>query len=413
MANVFISWSGEKSRQIAEAFKDSLSSMLQGVTIYFTPADLEKGAQWFTEAAKELEKANLGLIFVTKDNLSSTWLHFEAGALSKNVARARVCPVLFGVAASEIKGPLAQFQCTSFNEKEIRQLLGMINSRQSKGLLVQDATLDRTFSKFWPDLQNWVAKILASSTDIPAKATVPRTDKDLLQETLAAVRAMSRTTSESYNRIEEMKHLLQPKLQLLERREQLTSVYQKLLLEGRRIQIIALTGERVIQNCGDIIKSKMLSETCEVQLLILKPMSDMWKYRIQHEPNHRTSADRLLAIQRKNEKWFLDLARSLEGEEVRGSLQCRYFDTIPYFSFCRVDSKIIIGFLNCLHEGERTHAFLTENEGEDFFQDFADHFTVLWNSNENRELVVISERGIQCRAGVFGEKPSKKNGRRR
>lgn len=34
---------------------------------------------------------------------------FEAGALTKSLTVARVCPLLFGVEPSDIKGPLVQF----------------------------------------------------------------------------------------------------------------------------------------------------------------------------------------------------------------------------------------------------------------------------------------------------------------
>jgi hypothetical protein len=54
--NVFISWSGEVSRQLAEAVRDWLPNVLQSAKPYFTPADIEKGARWETDIAKALEE---------------------------------------------------------------------------------------------------------------------------------------------------------------------------------------------------------------------------------------------------------------------------------------------------------------------------------------------------------------------
>jgi len=89
---VFISWSGELSRQLAEAFRNWLPGALQYVKPYFTPADIEKGAKWATEIANELASSSICLIFLTRENLQSNWIMFEAGAISSTLDKARVCP---------------------------------------------------------------------------------------------------------------------------------------------------------------------------------------------------------------------------------------------------------------------------------------------------------------------------------
>jgi hypothetical protein len=44
MINVFISWSGDQSKAIAEEFRNWIPSVLQFARPYFTPDDIEKGA---------------------------------------------------------------------------------------------------------------------------------------------------------------------------------------------------------------------------------------------------------------------------------------------------------------------------------------------------------------------------------
>ena len=39
---VFISWSGQHSKKLGEALRDWLPGVLQLVTPYFTPSDIEK-----------------------------------------------------------------------------------------------------------------------------------------------------------------------------------------------------------------------------------------------------------------------------------------------------------------------------------------------------------------------------------
>ena len=114
---VFISWSGELSKQLANAFQTWLPSALQTVKPYFTPSDIEKGARWETEIAKELDESSVGILFLTRSNLNSTWLIYEAGALSKKLDKSKVCQFVFELTPSDLQGPLQQFQATE-NKKD-------------------------------------------------------------------------------------------------------------------------------------------------------------------------------------------------------------------------------------------------------------------------------------------------------
>lgn len=60
---------------------------------YFTPDDIEKGAKWSTEVLKELEESEIGILCLTRDNLDKPWILFEAGALSKNFGKSKVCMI--------------------------------------------------------------------------------------------------------------------------------------------------------------------------------------------------------------------------------------------------------------------------------------------------------------------------------
>ena len=72
---VFISWSGDLSNAIASEFRTWLPGALQSVKPYFTPSDIEKGAKWNSEISKELELSDIGILFVTRENLNSAWLN--------------------------------------------------------------------------------------------------------------------------------------------------------------------------------------------------------------------------------------------------------------------------------------------------------------------------------------------------
>ena len=90
---VFISWSGAKSQEVAKVLKQWIPCVIQSVEPYFSSADIDKGARWSTDIAKELQDASFGILCVTKDNLSSSWLNFEAGALSKSIEQSKWCGI--------------------------------------------------------------------------------------------------------------------------------------------------------------------------------------------------------------------------------------------------------------------------------------------------------------------------------
>jgi hypothetical protein len=185
---VFISWSGNQSKKLGEAIRDWLPGVIQSVTPYFTPADIEKGTRWSAEIAKELEGSQIGIICVTRDNLYSDWILFEAGALSKSLAQSHVCPILFGITNTDLAGPLKQFQTTQFEKSDFHKLLGIINSRLSENKL-PPKTLDVVFEKWWPDLEAKIAEILAD-TEEPTEPI--RSDRELLEELLQLQRVAAR-----------------------------------------------------------------------------------------------------------------------------------------------------------------------------------------------------------------------------
>jgi hypothetical protein len=187
MTEVFISWSGEKSRRIAEELRVWIPSVLQFAKPYFTPDDIEKGAKWSAEVSKKLSEANIGIICLTRENASRPWILFEAGALSKNSDLSRVCSLLFDLDPADIAGPLTTFQATKFSKQDFRKLVQTINETGGLNSLASD-TLDRVFEMWWPQLEKNVTTIL-SSADGQTQSEI-RTERELLEETLELTRSI-------------------------------------------------------------------------------------------------------------------------------------------------------------------------------------------------------------------------------
>ena len=181
---VFICWSGEESKQLADEIREWLPKVIQSVSTYFSPEDTDKGSRWLEEMTRELEEAKIGLICLTSENLQNEWIHFEAGALSRMLGQAHVCPLLFDVKATDLTGPLRQFQATSFEKQDFQRLLGVINECAGAEK-IQPKILDNVFEKFWPDLESVVHGLMQSPTtqDKPV-----RPERDILEEILSLSR---------------------------------------------------------------------------------------------------------------------------------------------------------------------------------------------------------------------------------
>lgn len=196
---VFIAWSGPVSREVASALDEWIPLVLQSVEPWMSAEDIEKGTRWFTEVAGELEKAKLGVVCLTAENLSSPWMHFEAGALSKAVGRSLVCPYLFGVDAANVKDPLAQFQLTKADKEDTFKLVRTLN-RALQDAALSERNLTAVFEKWWPDLSDRLARIEVYPVSAP-RAAADRTEREILQDVLGTVRGLSMQVADLGSRL--------------------------------------------------------------------------------------------------------------------------------------------------------------------------------------------------------------------
>ncbi len=184
-SKVFISWGGDLSKQLAEEVKNWLPSVLQFVKPYFTPDDIEKGARWESSIAQELANSQIGIICLTKDNISRPWILFEAGALSKNFGKANVCTILFNVESTQITGPLTCFQATKFDKADFKKLIKTINETGGESKL-DSKVLDEVFEMWWPRLETKIKKIIKDYKEEDHEDE--RTERDMLEELLELTR---------------------------------------------------------------------------------------------------------------------------------------------------------------------------------------------------------------------------------
>lgn len=190
---VFLSWSGERSRKVAEALRDWLPDVINAVEPWMS-TEIDKGTPSMQEIATALRDCAFGLICVTPGNKNTPWINYEAGALSKAVGDdpARVATLLVDCKFSDVTGPLAQFQGTRLELEDFKRL--MRNMDQMSGSGREATRVDRIVDKLWPDLKKNLDAAVALK---PAKAPTPvkRTNDEKIDEILEAIRDLTRSVT--------------------------------------------------------------------------------------------------------------------------------------------------------------------------------------------------------------------------
>lgn len=182
---VFLSWSGEQSRDAAITLKNWLPFVIHAVKPYVSSEDIEKGARWSLDIAKELESSSYGILCMTPENLTAPWIHFEAGALSRMLDVSRVTPLLIGLKQSDVHGPLQQFQMTVCQREDIWQMVTGLNRTLAPQSL-DEHILRGTFDMFWPKLEAALKKI--EGKNVRGRRAPQNNRDEVLDEILALLR---------------------------------------------------------------------------------------------------------------------------------------------------------------------------------------------------------------------------------
>lgn len=178
---VFLSWSGERSKAIAELFNEWLCCVIQAAKPWISTKDVEKGSFWFSEISNQLKDTTVGIVCLTPENISNPWILFEAGALTKGLSNARVCTLLIDLEPKDIKDPLAQFNHTIVKDKNsMRELFKTINNTLGEHTL-DISILDRAFETYWEQFQEKCNAIIKKK---PIAIEPSRPNEDVLDEIL-------------------------------------------------------------------------------------------------------------------------------------------------------------------------------------------------------------------------------------
>ncbi|MFD8988224.1 hypothetical protein ACFVZ4_09200 [Streptomyces goshikiensis] len=173
-----------------------LPDVLQYINPWLSSLDISAGRRGVREITDELSETNFGIICVTPENQTSTWINFEAGALSKQVDGGYVVPFLIGMKTAELISPLSQFQAViGDSEGDIQKLIFDINEA-SGSLAIPRERLERAFQRSWPEFANNIRGISAISSRGDTLNKMQRSEADMTEEILLISRQLDHRMSE-------------------------------------------------------------------------------------------------------------------------------------------------------------------------------------------------------------------------
>jgi hypothetical protein len=231
---VFVSWSGDRSQELARAVYTLLPDAIQGIDVWMSEHEISAGSRWGVELHRELETSNFGIICLTPENLNAPWLLFEAGSLAKSVSDSHVIPLLLGIRPTDVTFPLAQFQSVESTKEGIFKLLNSINAQLSEPM--KDERLERVFQRWWPDMELRLKEIMSRGSKIENN-TIIRDDRAILDEILQLVRGLNSGTSNpgyprSYSEV--VKHLEAARTYHVDRYAELIRKKEEIISKGEK-----------------------------------------------------------------------------------------------------------------------------------------------------------------------------------
>lgn len=161
---VFFSWSGKRSKALADELSELLRQIFNKDDYKLRPCissnDIEAGMKWSPELLRQLSEINISILCLTEENIKSSWIMFEAGALQKHNDNNRVIPYLLDVELRRIAdSPLHLLQSKEADMGGTLGLILAINSAFNPPAWPVEALEEIFPSYYWPDYKKKIDKI--------------------------------------------------------------------------------------------------------------------------------------------------------------------------------------------------------------------------------------------------------------
>lgn len=152
MKEVFISWSGEKSRKYANFLANLLNQVFDNKTETFYSGYIESGSVWLNKINQALEQSKIGIIVLTRESMNKPWVNFEAGAIFKaDIENSSIIPICVDISFNALDNhPLRFFQSKYyFNWESMKQLFEFLYTKQGwKYKTIELEDIKKKFDEF-------------------------------------------------------------------------------------------------------------------------------------------------------------------------------------------------------------------------------------------------------------------------
>jgi hypothetical protein len=184
--NILISWSKPQSHEIALTLYEWLPKALPNAKPWVSSEDLTKGKSWQRELGETLAAAKVSVVCMTRENITSSWLFYEAGAIAAKADDILVCPFLIDASLrAAIKDtPLGQWQDTVPTEADVFKLMRSLN----KQLGHHEDLIKTSFEHHWPALKTKLDDIRSRYPDCRNSPSLPSSGNvDAVRDSLPGV----------------------------------------------------------------------------------------------------------------------------------------------------------------------------------------------------------------------------------
>lgn len=183
---VFISWSGDRSRKVAELLVDLLQNVIQTSKPWMSQHSIEAGEDWFRAIERGAGSTVFGILCLTPENQENPWILYEAGLLRKGFESSRVSALLLGLSTKDVRSPLREINNVPFSKEGVLKLFQTFNANTENKLVPE--RISAVFEMAWSAFETKVKEILSTPLEDEIKNDVNQPSFNL--EILARLRSI-------------------------------------------------------------------------------------------------------------------------------------------------------------------------------------------------------------------------------
>ncbi len=172
----------------------------------------------------------------------------------------------------------------------------------------------------------------------------------------------------------------------LPERRFLTQLYAEKTLKAQSIDIVAVSMQSFLDNTrASDLANWILSAGKRIRMLVLWPGSSAAQIRGDQE--NIDLAEKIVIQVNRLSTLCGTIQRQITGKrQCKGSLEVRFYDGVPLFSYFRADTEMIIGLYYSHITGLESESIQIRDTDALIYKKMRGHFDALWEGRSQRNL---------------------------